>query len=357
MPIRLRAPLSIAIGLASLLLLPAGAAKAAGPPAGFLGVVPQEVPSAADAARMAGVVETERLVFSWAQLEPQPGQWDFTTVDAEVGEAASRGIHVLPVLYGSPAWVSTDPAEPPRGRAEEAAWGRFVRTVVGRYGPGGGFWAGDSPRLPIRRWQVWNEPNYVLFWRPHPDARAYVRLLKRTAAAIRSVDTGATVLAAGLAPLEAEPPPWDFLREMYEVPGAKRSFDVAALHPYASSAPGVEYEVLQTRRVMAAAGDARTPLQITEIGVASDGGRRGERRQARFLTAAVGELLANRRRWRIAGVDWFTWRDGTEDVAHCPFCRRAGLIRRDRSPKPAWRALKRLTGSLSRSGQGRGRGR
>jgi hypothetical protein len=154
------------------------------------------------------------------------------------------------------------------------------------------------------------------------------------------------IVAAGVAPLSGGMLPWEFLRQMYLVPGVKRAFDVAALHPYAFDRRGVEYDVRQTRQAMAAAGDARTPLQITEIGVASASRRptefaRGPAGQARFVTRTLGMLVANRRRWRLAGIDWFAWQDGGSDP-YCDFCEFAGLVRADGTPKPALGALRGL---------------
>jgi hypothetical protein len=34
------------------------------------------------------------------------------------------------------------------------------------------------PKVPIADWQIWNEPNFSLFWKPAPDARRYLELLR-----------------------------------------------------------------------------------------------------------------------------------------------------------------------------------
>jgi hypothetical protein len=100
---------------------------------------------------------------------------------------------------------------------------------------------------------------------------------------------------------------------------------------------------------MARAGDGRKRLLLTEVGVASAGGRqnpfnRGRRGQARFLESAFGELLRERRRWRLAGAYWFTWQDGTAVDPTCVFCQYAGLFDETDQPKPAWWGLRRLLG-------------
>ncbi|HEX5984155.1 MAG TPA: hypothetical protein VFY69_08115 [Solirubrobacterales bacterium] len=332
--------------LTLLALAPAPAGAAARAPAGFFGVTPQAALTAGDLGRMARLGMTLRVPAYWFQLEPERGTYDFSALDPTVRAAARAGVRVLPFVYGSPAWAASAPSEPPVAGGRAKAWAAFLRELVARYGPRGSFWKGAAARQPIRRWQIWNEPNFRVFWSPRPSPVAYVRLLRRSAGAIRRQDPGAEIVAAGLAPVEGGLYPWTFLRRMYRHAGAERSFDVAALHPYATSLGALEYELRATRRVMAAAGDGRTRLLVTEVGVASDGrypnpfdmGRRG---QARFLEDAYRLMLENRRRWRLAGAYWFTWRDGTSPDPNCVFCEYAGLLDSKGTPKPAWWALKR----------------
>lgn len=347
----------LAAGLLALLLglalAPPSARAAPVAPSGFFGVVPQGELTARDFDRMRGLGLTVRVPFLWLAIEPHRGEFDFSETDRLASEAARTGVQLLPMLYGTPAWLASDHARPPLGPAGRRAWAGFVRQMVGRYGRGGEFWRGRSPRLPVRSWQVWNEPNFVVFWRPRPSPRGYARLLDISARAIRGADPRALVVAAGVAPVEGDPWPWEYLRRLYRVPGAKRDFDLAALHPYANTLSGVEYAVRATRRVMARAGDGRKPLLLSEIGVASDGrfsnpydhGRRG---QARFLTRVYSLLLAERRRWRIAGAGWFTWRDGSRPDGYCVFCEFAGLFDAAGKPKPSWWAFRRAASAALR---------
>jgi hypothetical protein len=325
---------------ATVLALPA-AARADVPP-GFFGVVPQDQLAPRDYGRMQGAVGTIRIPVYWFQVEPWPGEYDFAGLDAVVEQAVEHGIRTLPFVYGSPSWLSVNPAVPPQDLARgRTAWVTFLHRLVRRYGPGGEFWWGRSRQAPIRRWQIWNEPNFLLFWRPRPSPTGYARLLEISARAIRAEDRGARILTAGVAPVEAGMLPWRYLLELYRVPGVRRSFDVVGLHPYSSSLRGLEYEIRQTRRTMARAGDGRKPLQVTELGTASSGlfpnpYDKGLVGQARFLSRAFRLLLRERRRWRIAGVDWFTWQDALMADPHCVFCQYAGLFDGGGNPKPSW---------------------
>ena len=158
--------------LVTVLAMPA-TAGAAPLPAGFFGVVPQSPLSTADFSRMEGTVGSVRIFIDWRYVEPEAGVWDFSAIDAVVGEAAAHGIAAMPDLYGVPAWIGGREAVAPRGARQRRGWLGFVRRTVGRYGPGGHFWKGRAQAMPIHRWQIWNEPNILLFWRPRPEPRRY----------------------------------------------------------------------------------------------------------------------------------------------------------------------------------------
>lgn len=352
---RLRLGAVAAAVLAGLLIAaPAAAAKPV--PRQFFGVVPQGPPSAQDLDRMEGVVGTLRIPIYWFEAEPVSGALDLSRYDALIAAAAERGIRVLPFVCGTPPWIAPDPARPPLGSAPaRRAWATFLRRLVARYGPGGGFWDARAKRLPIRSWQIWNEPNFKLFWRPRPSPRGYARMLKISARAIRREDPGAQIVTGGVAPVGGGFLPWVFLRRLYGVPGVRGSFDAAAVHPYATSVGRMRAQVSDARTIMDEAGDAGTPLVVSEFGVASQGAVEsafvlGERGQAGFAHDALRLLLAKRRAWRIAGAYWFTWQDGAAADPHCAFCEGAGLLDRAGRPKPAWWAFR---GVAAGAGTGR----
>jgi hypothetical protein len=322
-------------------------------PRGFFGVVPQGPLAAADFERMQGVVGTLRIPIYWPRVEPRAGELDFSPLDAIVSTAAASGVRVLPFVYGTPAWLAADPARPPLSAAARSAWKGFLLALVHRYGPRGELWRGGSSRMAIRQWQIWNEPNFLLFWRPRPSPGGYARLLRISARTVRGADRGAQIVAAGLAPVEGGMLPWTFLRKLYAVPGVRGTFDLAAVHPYSSSLGGMAYQVRKARQVMAAAGDADKPLLVSELGIASDSQfptafNWGSKGQASFLRRAYGLLLGARQRWHIAGIDWYAWQDMATADPHCVFCKYAGLFDPSGKPKPAWRALRTVATSKGR---------
>src|SRR5207302_6380065 len=118
--------------------------------------------------------------------------------------------------------------------SEPAAYAAYAAALVRRYGPGGDFWASHPqlPPLPIRYWQVWNEPNISFYW-PQPFDDGYTALLKASHDAIKAVDPSAQIVAAGL-PNDS----WNALVHLYAA-GARPYLDVAAIHPYTNKPKGL----------------------------------------------------------------------------------------------------------------------
>ncbi|HEY8810285.1 MAG TPA: hypothetical protein VIM28_09715 [Solirubrobacterales bacterium] len=325
---------------------------------GFFGVVPQAPLTPRDFARMRGVVKTIRMSIYWPECEPAPGEYNFRAVDRQVSAAAAAGIRVQPFVNGTPSWLAAEPARPPLGARASRAWSRFLRAVVRRYGSRGEFWTSQKSRMPMRQWQVWNEPNFALFWRPWPSPAAYARLLRISARAIRAADPRAKIVLGGVAPVRGGIGIGVFLRRLFRLPGVRHSFDIAAVHPYASSVPGVEYRLREARRAMVEASLGSRPLLVTEIGVASLGDYpsafvEGPDGQAAFLKGAYTRLIEMRRRWRIAGIDWFTWQDALQSDPQCAFCQGAGLVSLSGRFKPAWWAFREVVrrGGLVHAGK------
>src|SRR6185295_11550826 len=97
-----------------------------------------------------------------------------------------------------------------------------------RYGPSGTFWKQNPtlPKLPIRDWQIWNEPDATKYWSDQPFVADYTALLKAARVALRGVDPGARTVLAGF-PSRS----WVSLARLYKA-GARTAFDVAAVHPF-----------------------------------------------------------------------------------------------------------------------------
>jgi hypothetical protein len=323
-------------------------------PQGFYGAVwDGEVADAAPEvqdgqwARMASSgVESARVVFSWADAQPDPAQPpDFARTDRLVALASAHGIRLLPVVIYAPAWARKSAgrgASPPARPADYAA---YLRALVARYGPSGSFWVErpDLPRRPLREWQVWNEPQLRYQWDDADYARGYGRLLHASHAALRQADPGAKVVLAGATNIA-----WDALAELYRRGRIAGRFEVAALHPYTSSADRVIKAARLFRAELRRHGDASTPLWITELGWPASKGRVRSRNTLQTTDRGMAdrlerayELLARTRRSRDVGVSrayWYTW---ASPYRGADIFRFTGLLRFDGgafSPKPAFRS-------------------
>jgi hypothetical protein len=337
------------------LLVPASAASAARVPPDFVGISPQNAANKDDFALMkAAGLRSVRLPLYWIGIEPHSPylvapNWD--EFDRSVGLAAEHGMSVFPFVWGSPPWVAPEARIEPVYRGwTRGAWGSFLRRAVLRYGPRGAFWRENPqlPRMPIRMWELWNEPNIISFG-ANSNPERFARLLRIGGRAIHRADPGAKVILGGLFGRPLQIPPnvgsSDFLDRVYRSGRVKRFFDGVGLHPYVSAAAAMRPQIRSLRRVMRRHGDARTPLYLTELGWGSDSFQtrweRGLRGQARELDRAFAMIAKRRRAWRIGGVWWFSW----ADIKHgCQFCDSAGLLTEGREAKPAWYRFNAWTG-------------
>ncbi len=331
---------------AALLLAVMAPGASARVPQGFVGMMadgpifdPQvNLPKQLDKMVASGV-ESLRVVFSWSAAQPY-ANWsdvpqsligeftqsqsgvptDFSASDRIVALAAQRGMSVLPVPMYAPSWdLETNP---PRSSPaplvsliqphDDGPYGDYLTALVGRYGPQGSFWAENPqiPRMPIRQWQVWNEPNIGDFWASQPFAATYVTLLRDAHDAIKKADPGAEVILAGLANDS-----WNALNAIYQVSGASSLFDAVAIHPYTADARGVVTILQLVRNVMNRHGDRRKPIVLTELGWPSSLGhvattfgvattRQG---QAQRLARVIPMIGSVRKRLAIAGFYVYTW--------------------------------------------------
>jgi hypothetical protein len=344
-------------------------------PAGFWGAVPQSGLNAEQFQRLSrGGVESIRMPIGWAGVQPaKNGEFDWSGFDNQVEEAAKAGIRVLPFLTGAPEWAVPEkrvpeagglvaPARLPVSGAGRTGWASFLTAAVARYGPTGSFWSEHTgvPKIPIRTWQIWNEPNFKYFV-AKPNPAEYGQLVKISYTALKAADPGAQVVLAGLfaRPRGARDPKtgkhkslnWyasDFVNVMYKKnPGIKAKFNGAALHPYTIHARELPKVIEEFRKVFTVNHDGGKGLWITELGWSSGKPSRsnefakGPAGQARELRTAFTKLRNKQAAWRLKGVYWFSVDDAP---GACNFCDHSGLFEEGFRPKPAWSAYVKFAG-------------
>ncbi len=325
----------------------------------FFGLVPNSDLKAADYRMIREAnVGAARVTLFWQVIEGRKDRFDWSAADKTIGEFASRGIRSLPLLFGTPAWLSRQPVKPPLGSArKKRRWRQFVAQAVGRYGEGGTYWSTGYPRQfpgsspePITTWQVWNEQNGPKHFLPRPKVKKYATLLRISSKAIKGQDQGAEVIAGGMASQptgEGGINAWKYVRGLLKKKSAKRSLDHVALHPYAGNDREVASDVKKMRRALRKGGKRKAEIWITEVGWSSaprGGGKLAKtpQKQAQLLKRTYRRLKRKRNSWGIGGVYWYTWRDFGGGI--CDWCPNAGLVNRGLNPKPAYRSYKRIAG-------------
>jgi hypothetical protein len=226
-----------------------------------------------------------KQIIAWEDVEPVPGQWDFSRADEIMDEVERRGLKLVARLGIAPAWAHPsvpgdrrqDYIDAPPDPDYMAAWGGYCGALAGRY-------AGR-----IAAYQIWNEPNLDREWggRP-PDAAAYVDLLRVCSQAIRAADPAAILISAGLSPTgnccDIARPDDQYLQEMYDA-GFQQYVDVVGMHapgyarpdlgPDEAEARGSQRffsfrRVEDLRRVMVRNGDAARQAAVLEFGWHTD---------------------------------------------------------------------------------------
>jgi len=293
-----------------------------------------------------------RQTFDWATIETAPGRYNFTAYDSFVGSLAARHMTVLPVLLDPHG--AQPGTYPPRNYAD---MGAFASVLVRRYGPNGSFWRlhPELHKVPIRAWQVWNEPSLPAYWPSGPDPAQYTELLAATARSIHAADPHAEIVTAGIPESRLGIPFDTFLEGMYKA-GARADFDTLAIHPYARDADGVTAAVENARRIMNLHGDGSGRIWVTELGWADSGPRSsftvGRSTQAELIKQALSALVALRYQAHLRGIVYFGWRDG---APYAPSFKdfwglHTGLLDLSGRPKPALRAFARVVATLRRQG-------
>jgi hypothetical protein len=342
---------TLAIGLVAA--MPAAARV----PQGFVGTVlngPFFYPDFDQSGQMnkmvADGVESVRTSFNWGSMQPYKS---FSTVPSAlkaefqnvnglplnvsatnnvVALAAARRMTILPVVEYTPNWDARLPRSTGTPPSSPAAYARFIVALIHLYGPHGSFWAANPslPRVPIRMWQIWNEPDFTVYWSKQPFEAGYVKLLRAVRPAVRAADPGAKIVLAGLPNFS-----WRYLADIYKFKGARKLFDAVAVHPYTASPAGAVTILRKVRKVMDQHGDRHKPMMATELSWPSAKGLAATQfensttvaGQAKKVSQAVRLLAKDRKSLGLSAFYYYTWitNETLPGAKHDPF-NFAGLL-------------------------------
>jgi hypothetical protein len=334
-------------GLMAVALLsgaaPAGAkakAKASHVPQGFVGVdidgplfdpgtplnlgnqMSNMVTNGAQSVRMAFDWSAAQPYASWSDV-PADKHSDFVTgpggrpisfkaTDAVVGNAARRGLSVLPTIIYAPTWdAKSNPSGGLATPQNVTPYAQYAAALVQRYGAQGSFWKANPQihKTPVRMWQIWNEPNIAFYW-PQPFGKGYVALLRAAHDAIKHVDPRAKVVLASLTNYA-----WKSIDQVYAVPGAKKLFDLVAVNGFTRNPANDILYLRLMRHALDHFGDSRKPMLDTEFSWPSGRGQAPQHYD--FSTTRKGQatdissfmtMAANQRtKLGLAGIYYYNW--------------------------------------------------
>lgn len=257
----------------------------------------------------------------WSEVEKQKGVFDFPpSYDYYLRAVQARSIQVLLILdFGNSLYSGLEKGGPAT-EAERKAFARYCREVVKRYRPFG-----------VRHYEIWNEPNASTFWKPQPNPEDYARLLEAAYKSCKEADPGSTVLGCSTSGTDM-----NFIGRVLAA-GGGRFMDAVSFHPYCQPLPPEKKLLTDISKLKGVAPGK--PLWITEIGYPTHTGAAGvdDETQANYLVRAF--LLA-RASPAVERTFWYDFQNDGDDLAEAEF--NFGLVRMDRSPKPAYGACKTM---------------
>lgn len=282
-----------------------------------------------------GVVAV-RNDFTWADIEKNPGQFDWHFYDKFVTDMREANIQILGLLTTCPPWAAAvrNQLFSPPARVSEYA--NFVSEVVKRYRPNGRLAQEKGWIEPygVKDWEIWNEPNLALFWPPSPNSRNYFDLLVAARTSALAADPNTKVIHGGLSPTSNGKLDAAYLEQLYSY-GLKNQTEAINLHIYiGANQPSwmTETNLVPARNLMNKYNDGSKALIITEIGFPNTFPEMNEAKQADYLTKTVEELSKS----LFQGFFWFNLMDlDPQKETH-------GLLRRNGTQKPSYRTMKNL---------------
>lgn len=283
-----------------------------------------ELDSLLQAIKDAGIGAIRDEVY-WHEIETVRDTFRFKPEhDAYINGALAKGLKPLIILdYGNDLYGGT-----PRDSVQRAAFARYCKAVVGRYAPKG-----------VKHYEIWNEPNLCVPgfcpWNPGPKAEEYFALLKVAYAACKSVDSSVFIVGCATSPLD-EPetaqkiPGVEFIKRVFAL-GGREYMDAVSFHQYPIGRTPEQWVSYEIGRIQAVVGNK--PMWITEVGYPTN--LVTEDNQANFIARSY---LLGRTIPQLQRISWYDLQNDCTDPGNAE-CR-YGILREDRSPKPAYKALK-----------------
>jgi len=277
----------------------------------------------------------EDFPWEWIELDSAFNNWDMVAkYDSLIDTALAHGINIYGILCedeSQPNWSSGDLAPSTPKHYQDFA--NYCAFVVGHFGD------------RIKYWEIWNEPDGATYWPPTPNPYNYTQLLTYAYNAIKTVDSTLQVIGCAYGGADL-----NYLIDIFKY-GGLGYMDILSFHPYSYDSPvtgstyeiSFEYEQIGIiRDSMLYYGEIK-PIWASEVGVPTHVGPYGssEDRQANLLVRIYLLLIAK----DIKQISWYDLIDDGTDSTYNED--NFGIVRFDKTPKPAYYAYRNLIQLLS----------
>lgn len=268
-----------------------------------------------------GIRDLRAFATWWGGVEPEPGKFNWETVDAQLDYFDSIGVTTAALLIGLPKWDTKDKKGGlPMNSLDQ--WEKYAYELA------------NHTKGRVKNFEVWNEaPNFT----NNAPASDYAKVVVAAYKGVKAANPDAKV---GLAVKSAHT---NYIYQAIRA-GAKGHYDYITMHPYevlgcVNKVPGTEpifMSIAPTLRKMLADQDpdkVNVPIWFTEIGC---GTKKGEDNQANAVVKAYTMGIAQ----GIACINWFEGMDGDSGPM--------GLLDAKGNERPAYIALGQLSQHLGR---------
>lgn len=266
-----------------------------------------------------GLTEIRCLRCTWPDVEPEEGKWTWDRLDKQLADAEAAHVDFTGIFMYTPRWDTKDkPGGFPMNNLE--GWSRYVTETV------------KHINGRAHYFEVWNEPPNGTHGAPASD---YAKLVVATYDAAKAADPNCKI---GLA---AQSVNVNYLDQAIEA-GAKDHFDYITVHPYevlggvkSGEEPLYMNIVPVIHEMLLAQDPARydVPIWFSELG-AEVSDKISPAQQADTLVKAYTMGIAQ----GVECMQWFECKDGDSG--------KMGLLEKDGTPRPAYRALQTMANIL-----------
>jgi Cellulase (glycosyl hydrolase family 5) len=287
--------------------------------------------------------------------DPADPAYNFQHADQIVTGLSSRGITTLLTVYSSPTWANGGKATPKSTQynpftPNPVQFGQFMQALAKRYS--GTFAPGAyAPTLPlVRHFEIWNEPNLQLFYRPQYKgkgiknpvaAKNYSNLVKAAYPLIKSVNPQAIVIGGVTGPKSSNDASGQgTLSWLKSLAKFKPKMDAYSQHIYPAVAPDADTKAVPSWNsigtLLAQVDKIKRglPMYITEAGYTTGATKfRKVKVTPSVQKTNLKEIFALKsiRQKRVPVVVWFN----LQDNQYWP----GGLLKANGAKKPSYAAF------------------